>query len=173
LLLIAGCGSDDSADQPQTEGPLPTGPNDAQAYTESFLAENPRAELQPELLAIARLEPTSGDDDTCADRNGVDCLPYAFTDTTLLTLAADDAPVELAQMVLRDRSGAAVLTQTPGGPPVSTMISPGEYVLELHHASAGSAAAPAPIVFIRPDAEEDTETGVPLRAGAPRSRPRA
>src|SRR5262245_2136003 len=156
LLLVAGCGSDDSAGQPPAEGPLPTGVDDPQAYTESFLAENPRAELRPEHLAVVQLEPTSGDDDTCADQDGVDCLPYVFADTTLLTLATDDAPAELAQMVRRDRSGTAVLTLTADSPPVSTMVLPGEYVLELHHASAGAAGARAPIVFVRPDAEGDS-----------------
>jgi len=135
LLLAAGCGD---SDEPVAEGPLPTGPDSPQAYTEAFLADNPQAELQPEHLVIDNLEPDGGtEEDTCAGRTGVDCLPYEFEDEEmLLTLSADDAPEELAEMVLRKRGGRTVLVYRSGGEPVSALVPRGEYVLELHHAFA-------------------------------------
>lgn len=147
--LAGGCGSDADADG--VAGALPTGPDDAQAYTEAFLARNPRALLQPELLAVVDLEPTSATaGDTCAADDGVDCLPYAFATDTLLTLSTDDAPAELDAMVLRDRGGAVFLTQTAGSEPTSALVPAGEYVLELRHVFAGDGDAVSPIIFLRP-----------------------
>ena len=162
--LVAACGSD--SERPPVEGPLPTGPDDAQAYSEQFLAENPRAELRPELLAVAHLEPGGGPEDTCANRAGVDCLPYVFEDSTLLTLAGEDAPDELAQVVLRDRAGAVMLTLEPSGEPVSALIAPGDYVLELHHADPGDRNAPDALVFVRPEESDGTAGDTALAARA-------
>ncbi len=152
-VLAAGCGSDSDSDSDadSVEGPLPIGPDDPRAYTERFLDRNPRADLQPELLAVVNLEPTGGGDgDTCDAQDGVDCLPYVFAEETLLTLSSEGAPEELERMVLRDATGAAVLTQTAGSEPVSAIIPAGEYVLELRHLFAGDRDAAAPTIFLRP-----------------------
>lgn len=157
--LAGGCGSDAEVDD--VAGALPTGPDDAQAYTETFLAHNPRALLQPELLAVVDLEPTSAaDGDTCATEDGVDCLPYAFAADTLLTLSTDDAPAELDAMVLRDRAGAVVLRQPAGSAPTSALIPAGEYVLELRHVFAGDGDAASPTIFLRPS-QPDAATSAP------------
>src|SRR5262245_35342384 len=90
LVLLGGCGSDDGMQEPPVAGPLPTGPDDARAYSEDFLAHNPRAEAQLEHLLIVQLESTADGDedgDTCEKRDGVDCLPYVVEEPTLLTLA--------------------------------------------------------------------------------------
>jgi uncharacterized protein YjbI with pentapeptide repeats len=146
-VLLAGCGGSDSG-QPPVEGPLPTGPDDAQAYTERFLARNPDAELSPELLAIVQLAGDGDADDSCRQRDGVDCLPYVFDQPTELTLAADDPPDALVGMVLRDAAGAPLLTQTAGGPSAGALVPAGEYVLELQHGGAQA----GDVVFVRPDA---------------------
>ena len=80
LALLTGCGSDGATQEERIVGPLPTGPDDAGAYTERFMARNPLALARFEHLVIVQLESTSvGEEvgDTCADRDGVDCIPYA------------------------------------------------------------------------------------------------
>src|SRR5215470_13782655 len=164
--LAGGCGdgSDSDFDTVSVEGPLPDGPDDARAYTEEFLAHNPRALLPPDLLAIVELEPTGGgDEDTCAAEEAVDCLPYFFADETLLTLSTDGAPEELDQMVLRDAAGGAVLTAVAGGAPATALVPAGDYVLELHHVFAGAADAAPRIVFLQPGPVE-TESMAALAA---------
>jgi uncharacterized protein YjbI with pentapeptide repeats len=154
LLLIAGCGSDSDDAQPVV-GPLPTGPDDAQAYTEAFLEQNPRAELQPEHLVVVDLEPTGGAaGDTCPDRDGVDCLPYVFDRPTQLTLSAERAPEQLDQLLLRDAGGSLVLSTAAGQPPATAVVASGAYVLELHHVFAGAEQAAPRLVFVRPEATE-------------------
>jgi len=127
LVAVAGCGSD-ADDEPTVEGPLPIGADQPQAYTERFLSRNPRAELQPEHLAIVRLEPTgAGKDDTCAERDGVDCLPYFIDEEMVVTLAIDESTSEIGHLALRDMSGSAVFSLSAGGEPVTAVIAPGDY----------------------------------------------
>ncbi len=150
LVAVAGCGSDADG-EPTVEGPLPIGAEQPQAYTERFLSRNPRAELQPEHLAIVRLEPTgAGKDDTCAERDGVDCLPYFIDEETALTLAIDESTSEVGHLALRDVSGSAVLSLSAGDEPVTAVIAPGEYILELTHVFAGDPGADTPTIFLRP-----------------------
>ncbi|MDX2167707.1 MAG: pentapeptide repeat-containing protein [Deltaproteobacteria bacterium] len=159
LGLAAGCGSD-SADTPPVVGPLPTGPDDAQAYTEAFLEQNPGAELQPEHLVVVDLGPTGGEDgDTCADRDGVDCLPYTFVEATQLTLSIAHAPEELEELLLRDAGGGVVLRAADGAPAATAVVAAGSYVLELRHLFAGSEAAAPRLVFVRPEATEIDSVG--------------
>ena len=158
LVAVAGCGSD-ADDEPTVEGPLPIGADQPQAYTERFLAHNPRAQLQPEHLAIVRLEPTGGDDgDTCAGRDGVDCLPYFIDEEMVVTLAIDDSTSEIGHLVLRDVSGSAVLSLSAGDEPVTAVIAPGEYILELTHVFAGDPRADTPTIFLRPGEALDEQT---------------
>lgn len=169
LLLIAGCGSDAHPPEPVV-GPLPTGADAAQAYTEAFLERNPRAELQAEHLVIVDLEPTTGEDDTCADRAGVDCLAYAFDAPTQLTLSVERAPQELDELRLRAAGGQVVLSAAAGSA-ATAVIAPGTYVLELEHAAAGSAEAATRLVFVRPEASGLAATqadgpGAPAAPGA-------
>jgi uncharacterized protein YjbI with pentapeptide repeats len=166
VLLAVGCGSSES-NEPEVEGPLPVGSDVAQAYIESFLADNPRAELQPEHLVVVHLEPDGDADDTCPQRDGVDCLSYIFEEETLLTFSTDNAPEELEQMVLRDGAGAAVLRQTAGSAPTSALIPAGEYVLELYHVFAGDNDAAEPVVFLQPHESDEAETTAALAALVP------
>ncbi|MDX2166122.1 MAG: pentapeptide repeat-containing protein [Deltaproteobacteria bacterium] len=150
--LVGGCGDDGMGAAP-VEGPLPNGADDAQAYTERFLAGNPRALLPPDLLAVVDLEATGETDgDTCDTQDGVDCLPYVFDADTRLTLSTDDAPVELERLVLRDAAGAVVLAQAAGSPPSSATIAAGAYVLELRHRFAGDRGAATRTIFLQPSA---------------------
>lgn len=145
--LLGSCDGSESS-QPLVEGPLPTGPDDPQAYTERFLARNPNAELSPELLAIVQLAGDGDAADSCREREGVDCLRYVFDEPTELTLDAVDPPDALVAMVLRDAAGLPVLTQTAGGPSASALLPAGEYVLELQHGDAQA----GDVVFVRPGA---------------------
>src|SRR5690349_8233805 len=43
LVLLGSCGDDGGTQEPPVVGPLPTGPDDARAYSEDFLAHNPQA----------------------------------------------------------------------------------------------------------------------------------
>src|SRR5262245_34760832 len=56
--LVVGCGDDDDG-TPPVEGPLPTGAEDPQAYTEAFMSRNALAFGQLPHLIIDELEPTS------------------------------------------------------------------------------------------------------------------
>ncbi len=163
FALLAGCGDSDDGDtrEPPIVGPLPTGPDDARAYSEDFVARNPRALARFEHLVMIELEPTAeGDEknDTCAERAGVDCIPYVVDEPTLLTLAIDESAIELERLVLRDRGGPAVLSLAAGGEPVTAVIAPGEYVLEFTHAFAGDAEAETPTIFLRPGEAAEAET---------------
>jgi uncharacterized protein YjbI with pentapeptide repeats len=163
--LAAGCS--DSDDAATVEGPLPVGVDEAQAYSERFLAANPRADLQPEHLAIVRLEPTGSDrHDTCADQDGVDCLPYFVGEETALTLAIDETVPEIDRLVLRDASGSAALSVRAGDAPVTAVLAPGEYTLELTHVFAGDPSAETLTVFLRPEAAVDAQTDTVVAAGA-------
>jgi uncharacterized protein YjbI with pentapeptide repeats len=174
--LVGSCGSDpDSVETVQ--GPLPVGGDDAQAYSERFLAVNPRADLQPEHLAIVQLEPTEGDrHDTCADQEGVDCLPYFIAVETALTLGIDDSAPEVARLALRNAAGATVVSVEAGEQPVTAVVAPGEYVLQLTHTFAGDADADTPTIFLGPDvaeAEAAAETTEPALAPATSAPPRS
>lgn len=155
-VLAAGCGSDDEEEE-AVEGPLPTGADDPSAYTEAFLARNPRAQLQPEHLAVVRLESDTAANDTCAERDGVDCLPYVFDEASVLTLSVDERAAELDRLALRDESGSVLLSLAPGDDPVSAVIDPGNYTLELSHVFAGDPSAPELTVFLRSEASPSVE----------------
>jgi uncharacterized protein YjbI with pentapeptide repeats len=152
LVLAVGCGSD-SDDTPPVEGPLPTGAEDPQAYTEGFMSRNPRALAQLEHLLIVELEPTTAEErDTCTEADGVDCIPYLVDEPTRIELSIDDDLESLESLVLvDDASGAVVLQQMRGDEASEILVEPGSYRLELHHASPGSATAPEEMVFVRPE----------------------
>jgi uncharacterized protein YjbI with pentapeptide repeats len=159
-VLVGGCGADSDSDGEPVTGTLPSGPDDAQAYTERFLDRNPDALLAPALLAVVDLEPTHGAEaDTCATENGVDCLPYSFDAETALTLSTDGAPAELERLILRDRAGAVVLSQSSGSAPSSAVVPAGEYVLELRHRFAGDRRAATRTIFLQPS--ESTAEAAP------------
>jgi uncharacterized protein YjbI with pentapeptide repeats len=173
--LFGGCGSGDGPDD-VAEGPLPTGVDDPRAYTERFLAHNPRAQLQPEHLAIVRVEPIGGDDgDTCAERDGIDCLPYALDEETQVTLSVGDGVQAVGRVAVVDASGATVLAADAGGASVTAMVPAGEYVVELTHVFAGDADAAEQTVFLQPgDPGADAEpvpAAVAIAPGAPPASP--
>jgi len=84
----------------------------------------------------------------------------------LLTLSGENAPDELAEMVLRRRGGRRVLVYTAGGPPVSAIVPRGKYVLELRHALAGNSDAPTRVVFLQPHPSDAAATATALAAVA-------
>ena len=170
VLITAGCGS---GDDDEVAGPLPTGADDAQAYTERFLANHPAALLQASHLAITRLEPVStGETDTCRDQVGVDCLPYFFAQESILELALDDDPDLLVdQVVLRQSGGGEIAALSAGDPPISVVVAAGEYELQLRHALAGESDAPTQTVFVRPPAASGDDPDNP-DAETPIAQPR-
>lgn len=146
---LASCGSDDGTGEAEVVGPLPVGADDPQAYTEAFLSDNPRAEAQLEHLLIVHLEPTASElDDTCAERDGVDCIPYVVDEPTRIELSI--AP-EVEEVALVDETGAVLLSHSQGLEVGSVVVEPGVYRLELHHAFAGEAAAPEETIFVQPE----------------------
>lgn len=169
--VLAGSCGDDSDSAETAQGPLPVGEAEAQAYSERFLAANPRADLQPDHLAIVQLEPTAGDrHDTCADRDGVDCLPYFVAAETALTLGIDESAPDVERLALRDAAGATVLAVEAGDEPVSALLAPGDYVLELTHTFAGDAAADTPTIFLGPEAPDAEADSAAAEAAAPEVR---
>jgi uncharacterized protein YjbI with pentapeptide repeats len=161
--LLCGCGGggENGKSEPPVIGPLPTGPAAAQAYSEDFLARNPRALAHLDQLLIVQLESTEDGDesgDTCAEREGVDCVPYVVDQPALLTLSIDESAPEVERLALRDASGAVVLTVDPGDEPVTAELQPGDYELEIVHAFAGDPSAETPTIFLQP-AEEDEALG--------------
>jgi uncharacterized protein YjbI with pentapeptide repeats len=160
--LVSGCGSEsDDA----VVGPLPTGADDPRAYTEHFLAHNPRAQLQSEHLAIVRLEPIGGDDGaTCPELDGVDCLPYVVAEEMLLRVSDDGSAEQLDRIVLRAADGTAILTDDAGSEPATVLLAPGEYTLELHHLFAGAADAAEQTIFLQPSTPDDGEAEAGLAA---------
>ena len=159
LVLGIGCGSDDDRRTPHVSGPLPTGPDDPQAYTETFMARNPKTLAHLNQLMIVNLEATSSEqDDTCMDRPGVDCIPYLVEAPTQLELSIADEAKYLAELDLVDASGAVVLRQARGEDPHSALVEAGSYRLELHHLNLGDASAPEQAVFLRPTSPTDAAT---------------
>ncbi|MDX2166147.1 MAG: pentapeptide repeat-containing protein [Deltaproteobacteria bacterium] len=173
--LLCGCGSDNGDSAPPVVGPLPRGPDAPQAYSEDFLARNPRALAHLEQLMIVQLESTAeGDDsgDTCNEREGIDCVSYAVEAPTVLTLSIDASAPEVARLTLRDAAGAVVLTAEPGAEPVTTALTPGDYAMEIVHAFAGDPSAETPTIFLQPQAgeaagESDAEPAADAAARAP------
>lgn len=164
--LAAGCGSD-SDEVDTVEGPLPSGPEDARAYTEEFLARNPRAQVQPGHLVITRLEPArTTERDTCSEAEGVDCIPYFFEQDIHVELSADEGTDYLAEVVLVDASGVPLLRARPGGESATALVPAGDYRLELRHASSGDAEAPTQTIFLRPAADAPEDDAALAAAGA-------
>jgi hypothetical protein len=171
LVLLCGCGGDGGFQEEPVVGPLPTGPDDARAYSEDFLAHNPRALAELEHVLLVQLEPTEAGDeegDTCEERDGVDCMPYVVDEPTVLTLSIDESGFEIAHLTLRDEAGSAVLSLAAGEEPVTAEIAPGEYTLELTHASAGDPGAETATIFLRPGeaGEGETDSAVAQSADA-------
>ncbi len=167
FALLAGCG-DGGDDAEPSVGPLPTGPDDPRAYTERFMARNPLALAQLDHLVMVALESTSvgeEDGDTCAEREGVDCLPYAVEEATEIAVSIADDAEDLAELVIVDAAGEVVLRHVSGEDAGIALLGPGSYRLELHHRFAGDAVAPEQAVFLRSDVLDGS--GSPASSGAP------
>ncbi len=155
LLSLAACGGSSS----DTTEVLPDGADDPRAYSEEFLSRHPNAVLRPSHLAILRLEPTRGAQDT-GTADGVDVLTYRFERATELDLVIDPSVDRIGRLVLRSPGGhESVLI---GSGILHVRVAAGRHTLELHHADAGNAAAPTQTVFVQPVAAP----GAALRASA-------
>jgi hypothetical protein len=101
FAFAVGCGSDDGGTTPPVEGPLPTGPEDPRAYTESFVSRNPGALVQLEHLVLMQLEATAEEErDTCSETDGVDCVSYVVEEPTRLELSIADDLESLDELLL-------------------------------------------------------------------------
>jgi len=155
LLSLAACGgsSSDSAEV------LPDGADDPRAYSEEFLSRHPNAALRPSHLAILRLEPTRGAQDT-GTADGVDVLVYQFERATDLDLVIDPSADRIGKLLLRSPGGRE--SELIGSGALHLTAAAGRHILEIHHADAGNAAAPTQTVFVQPAAG----AGAALRASA-------